>query len=456
MPKRKNTDPDSMNNEAKRKKLNKKPVPIVSLRVSDADDGSIEDVRITTIKVPIYKILFSDHMDAVLEHIEDLCVKITKISALSSLLLLMKVKTAFENDDERFFQENNYHTVIERCFKEVAASGIAIDRAQLDTDFQVILDRFGVEQPSTAYLGNSFRYQIEQSITSFKNTNALRQARQRFRKYFRTIHRDTDAINDTITYMLNDESYVPCDPTLMRSLPNIGLGNGDEYERGFFSKRRLFETIPIYMRMQQAIERFNEIPDSHRTLPRVGSFTVIPIFKSRRQHIRMDKDVLYRMFSKLNLITKIPGKGKRLKNTPFAAWKDEIMINDMSKVFDLETIKKLGGPKKTFHGHIVTDGVAASIVYDKNIDNMEKRTVDQRLAIIKEKFENSESKRFCTIRKNQKLSALRPASQIIHFSCSFRPFFTQQTYLNRQLHVIQVMSRISLRYAVNKTATRKI
>lgn len=205
--KRKTDDLDVVGNEAKRDKYS-----IFTLRDCDSDDSSIESDEITCIKVPLAKIVLDKHRDEAIEYISKLSIKATKISALSSLLLLMKVNRAVDDDDTILFQSNaNYRNIIKTCFKQVATSTIIR-----------LLDRFEIAQPEIDAFGNVATYLIDQYTTCFKNTNSLKQARQRFWKYFRTIHRNRKAIDDTITYMLNDKSHVEPDKNLMKSLQKAG------------------------------------------------------------------------------------------------------------------------------------------------------------------------------------------------------------------------------------------
>lgn len=101
--------------------------------------------------------------------------------------------------------------------------------------------------------------------------------------------------DDTITYMLKENSRVKFDEILLKSLAKLDINENERNGKGFFVKRDFFKNIRVYQKMQRAIETFNNQQICNRR--KVRNFNVVLIFSFRRQHVRIDKDVFYRIMA---------------------------------------------------------------------------------------------------------------------------------------------------------------
>ena len=219
--------------------------------------------------------------------------------------------------------------------------------------------------------------------TNFENTNSLAFARRRLRAYFRTLSGEQQTIEKTITFMLRPNSSVPYNDDLIGSLAKIGISVKD-VERGFFVKRDFFQNIHTYMKIQRSIEEFNE--KQKENIAKVRNFAVVPLFSYRRQHVRIDKAMFYKMMCYCKTITKVKGKKNKMIIPTFKEFSPNI-IADIGKVLNLPKIERIGGKNNTFHIHLMSDGVAVSLLYKKKIESVsEKRRLNQ----IKRRYENSE------------------------------------------------------------------
>lgn len=313
----------------------------------------------STVKTTLDSIVFPLYRERVKEIISDLAIKGTRICALSSLLVLSKLNRAIDVCDPNYFKQNYYKNVIETCFKGAICSNV---NRHIDKEFDELISNNNVTKPNTNSMGNSLKYLVELYETSFENANSLLHARRRFRAYFRTIPGkiERSEIENTITYLLSPNSRVLCNDNLMHSLSEIGLS---ERERGFFAKRNFFRNIYAYLKMQRKIEWFNSKQEDNKK--RIRNFSIVPIFGFRRQHVRIDKDMFYRILSKCGTLS-VPGK-RGMKNLLYRDIKEKNrFLEEVGKVFNLEKIRQMGGQNKQFQIQFVSDGVAASVLYKKD------------------------------------------------------------------------------------------
>lgn len=327
-----------------------------SLVATISDPSNENNNNFTTVKTTLDSIVLPNFREKVKEHISDLAIKGTQITALSSLLVLLKLNRALDVGNLNYFEQDYFEDVIKVCFKGAISSNTNIDE-----DFIELIEKNNVTKPNTNNMGNSLKYLIELYKTSFENTNSLSHARRRFRAYFRTIpgKKERGEIESTITYILCPNSRVAYNDDLMRSLSEIGLG---ERDRGFFAKRNFFQNICAYFKMQRKIEWFNSKQEDNKK--RIHNFSIVPIFGFRRQHVRIDKDMFYRILTKCGTLS-VPGK-RGMKNMQYRDIKEnKRFLEEVGRVFNLEKIKQMGGKNKEFQIHFMSDGVAASILYKR-------------------------------------------------------------------------------------------
>lgn len=338
------------------------PVPAKKYRPTPKSDDKIsqkiiklcenDDFNYKCRKVPLNKILLTQHRAAITKYITECSIKLTKLSRLASLWFLKRVNNAVEQKDQKFFKEDEVKFVVRNCFQAViGAFAGKKKRTKCDEDFEHALNENNVTKPDTKNLGNAFNYLIEQYLTCLENANALSFARQRFRKYFRTIENtDRKKMEDTITFILHEKSRVLCDEKLMGSLKNIGLDKENEHVRGFFASRNWCENMPVYINMQREIENYNNRNKTSENNRPVKTFSVVPIFGCRRQHVRIDKDVFYRICNQLGVLSeKKHGKKKTKKPITQKQFNDaKNTENELGKILDLKKIKQMGGKKNDF------------------------------------------------------------------------------------------------------------
>lgn len=347
------------------------------------------DTTIKTVKTTLNSIVLRKYRKKVTKYISKLSIQGTEITALGSLLFLNKLTRAIDSDDITYF-DKQYIKEIELCMENVSVvTGNRNKNRKTDVVFDNLLIEHGVKKPKANGMGNSLKYLTSLFITNFENTNSLSFARRVLRSYFRTIINDNDEIEHTITYMLRPTSRVPYNDTLVRSLSKIGI-SASEISRGFFVQRDLFTNVFCYLKIQRSIEEFNKKQEDDGK--KVRSFTVVPMFAYRRQHIRVDIDMLYRILCHCKTM-RVKGKGNKMRNLTYKEFtaknnegEKEIMMKEIGKVFDMEKIHKMGG-HKDFHNQFMSDGVAVSLLYDQK----GKKPVAEKweLQRLKRKCENS-------------------------------------------------------------------
>ena len=381
-----------------------------------------------SIKSTLNSILRPAHAQEVTQIIYSRCVPTTIISSLASLLLLHKANTAFENnndqddgddeddeDDEDDFFSKNGHDEIEKCFLAVTVEHKDNWRI-MPTDFRDDMDLIHENQfqwPSKRSLGNSFNYFWQQYETNLK-TNLNTHGETHIEHYMRLR-----------TYQLNLENHqngnpIVYDGTDVRNImkdtfKDQDWTNGDAERQmkkhqlrqelnavGFPDNANLKEYIKLYwfrsikpfIAIQREIESFllergdeieqwqrftkdpknNEKPLGRRP-PTVTNFTVIPICDFHLKHIKIDIADCYRLTAKFDGIPKFinpkTGRTNQLPITYFTSKKLSIeektgrMYELFNFLFDVDKIRRNENGEKIFSGQIVTDSVAASVVYKR-------------------------------------------------------------------------------------------
>lgn len=118
----------------------------------------------------------------------------------------------------------------------------------------------------------------------------------------------------------------------------------------------------------------NQQPTCSRP-PTVRNFTVVPLCDFHLKHIRIDLTDCYWLTSKCKAIPKhINENTGRLNKTPCEYYTskklpDEVKAQRAAELFnilfDMDKIQRNGKRAKRFYGQIVTDGVAASVIYER-------------------------------------------------------------------------------------------
>lgn len=339
------------------------------MKVANSDDKS----EYTTIKRTLDSILNnSENKEKIIDAITDRSIRATKICVLSSLLILYKINSESDNNNIRFFTTENIQSVVHDSFYSVL-----YEHNDLPHEFNNYIRYYRIQKPSNSFFGNIFKYLIEQYVINFEN-NIKIHAKTRLKKYFKisNIEATAQEIDHTISFMFNSFSVVEPRLDLINSIPNIQDLNTD-FTRGFFSRLVHFNTfraVFIFVKIQRAIHHHQQNEIS------VRNFTVVPMHSFKRKHIRLDTDAYYRLLQQIKLCPLVPSRSKK-KTKPKVGMDFTRFMREKSKhwfsFFNKPKFKRMEKQQKKFHYQIVSDGVAASVLFE-NRNRKSTRAADTR------------------------------------------------------------------------------
>lgn len=371
-----------------------------------AKDSNSEFV---TVKCGARKIFKGHHRDVIIDQISQMSIEATKICCLASLLTLYYINemtNRWNHMPNRFFAPDHTFAdkaidVIERCFRMVIKTG----RDEHTNDFfDAELFAHNIKKPKAAFFGNVLRYLWEQYTTNLMN-NIKVHAKKRLQKFFRTFkftenneEQVTDAeIDTTVKFLFNAASRGNPNAFLLNELRAI-WPNHPIFVRGFLDemvKSHWFQTIPIFINIQRHIDRYNNTIDERQIVWRskrarrrnnritknkknaqnskkkhrkdqhrgkIRNFVVVPMCSYQRKHIKIDTSVLCRILCSRNIQPpsgKIGARGQQLKMR-----EKDFTKGHWNQYVDMGRIHRMAKHKQ-FEYSIVTDGVAASILYTK-------------------------------------------------------------------------------------------
>lgn len=408
--------PETVQNQPLQKKKKSK-VKTAPKKQNKKKKKKEKDENFSTVKIPLRTILKAEHADAIIEIISDHSKKATKIASLASLLLLGKLNDKL--NDHAFFRENDPAEIVKDSFFEVldqdkTQSGKRrIPKFPPSSSFRQAMTNNNITRPDNNYMGNMFKYLHQLYATSFE-TNITTHGFRRVQKFFKSIDGpNKDDIKNTIDYLFNSDSDRTPNAQLIAELQqldnrygNWSVGALQDFEDNWF------EYVPLFIKIQRRIHLYNmrnqqewlQEDEQHkksktktklkRKHPKIRPMNIIPIFKYRRQHLRIDNDGLFRIVTQLKQLPKRSiTSGMNIDFPEFVKRKDEFW----NKYFDMEkieTIRYKNKQKLKFHYHIQTDGVSVTLLYD-TLPSEEKS--NDRLDRIKRKFENKEYRNVTSI-----------------------------------------------------------
>ena len=333
----------------------------------------------------------------------------TEISALASLLLLNWTNNAVDTDDYDFFLRNGKQEIFD-CFDAVTVDDI---NKFWQNDFHGEMDHTHeneFEWPSKKQLGNSYKYFREQYITNLKTnlnthcekilTHFLRIRCYEENRVNQHMEYDNTDIRNALKDVLKNSDWVNGDiarqqkkDVLLQHLVDIGFPANVNIK--YYVKVNWFQALWPFIRMQRVVETFlmnraneieqwnlfiqdpvnNQQPNGTRP-PFVRNFTVIPNCNFHLKHIKIDSSVCYELASKYDLIRcYVNPKTGRVNQVKLHHYTDRKLPNDekvarqselFDTLFDMNKIRRNGKRAKMFYGQIVTDGVSASVIYERN------------------------------------------------------------------------------------------
>lgn len=371
-------------------------------------DENENEGEFTSIKSSLNAILRPQYANYVKDMIFDRARRITEISSLATLLLLHKVNSAVDSMSVNFFLQNGTKVIYD-CFDAVTEEHIYEER--MPPEFRIQMENLHdqYQWPSKSHLGNSFQYFRQQYVTNLKtnlNTHCenILKGFLKIRVFQLNLHNpvvpyDAIDIRNALKDVMKDMDWTDGDALrqekkqhLLQHLTDIGFPADTNLKQ--YVKSNWFQTIWPFIRIQREVEQFlidyrdqmeqwrvfnkdrksNEKPDKPRP-PTVRNFTVIPLCDSHLKHIKIDISDCYQWTSKCDAIPKFTNeKTGKLNKYPKGYYtskklsrevKNERAAELFDTLFNMDKIRRNGKHAKEFHGQINTDGVAASVLYDR-------------------------------------------------------------------------------------------
>lgn len=341
--------------------------------------------RPKAVKLSLRSILREEYRDDFVSHCNLWCHEATTISVLSSLLFLFKSNTAFDEDNQIFFNANG-NVIIRECFVSVLHG----ETHKLPFAFRRIVEETvpNFQWPARHGMQNAFNYLIDQYTTNVKN-NIKVWSYSRIRTFFKLQQyelnlfghniTDIDVKNATKTVMFNNITPTENVNRLLQQAQMIGIPIGQKLCD--LVRSNWFQMIPIFINIQRQVSvhhaRFALLNDLYRRHyrdpthnpmptvkrpPKIRNFNVIPIHNYHLKHIRIDSHTFYQLACKLGALKLAKGKRAQAKNIGKKDY-DNNLSYCWNQVFNMDKINQIGKSKKTFDFAIVTDSVSVSLCY---------------------------------------------------------------------------------------------
>lgn len=361
-----------------------------------------------SIKSTLNAILRPQYANEMKNIIFDRSVIMTEISSLASLLVLTQTNSAVDTDDFNFFLQNG-EDVINNCFDAVTNECMNEMPQPFHDQMNSIHDQY--QWPSKRCMGNSYLYFRQQYITNLQtnfNTHLEKILTHflRIQCYYENCANPDSAydsidIRNALKNVLKDQDWTNQDivreqkkEVLIQYLVDIGFPANVNIR--YYVNDNWFPSIQPFIRMQRVIETFlidrqheieqwklfskdsitNVKPNGIRP-PTVHNFTTIPNCNFHLKHIKIDTSVCYELINKMKSkpYPKYPSpKTGRLINVPREYYLSKKLTSTekfqrqaelFDVLFNMDKIRRNGKHAKSFYGQIVTDGVSASVIYER-------------------------------------------------------------------------------------------
>lgn len=259
------------------------------------------------------------------------------------------------------------------------------------------------EWPNSNRMGNILNYLREQYIDNVQ-INLRTHCKNRLKMFFkfraytmnviqlqnqRPILFDNDdikiAVNWTYNFLDSTGGDAERIARLEIFLDELRLfGAPDDCHIRRFVENNWFQSLRMWLNIQRDIEHFNKVYANLRNdwnlfrkypqfvtrpllpaPPEIHNFSAIPICSSQRRHIKIDTASLRSLLCEIDLVPKKPGQRK---NTFINVTQNEFLSDKPGNwflFFDRDKITRMVNGKKVFGNSIITDGVAATVLYDR-------------------------------------------------------------------------------------------
>lgn len=374
---------------------------------SEAERKALEEWKkifsIKTIKLSANSIFKPGHAEQLINILFGRCYNATRIAYLGSLYALHVVNSHADANDMNFFITCNGHALFRECFTAVTQENVFSNdprKAQLSPEFHALINEVeGFYWPTRTQLNNGFEYLCQQYKTNV-TTNLTTWFEKRLLYFlkmkcyeFNQVAEEFDDIDvrNTMKNLLYNQDWTEGDANRLDKMTRLYTEVQRRCTPSFnrylnmvqYVECKWFESLWFFIIIQREIGIFIE---QHQSLvsawinhkkyptiyqqpdqpmpPKIQNFTVIPMCTTKLKHIKFDHTNLLALLSQMNVVPDKfygnDGKHTAQSQAYFAEHKDDAW----SILFNMDKIREICKPNQLFHYMILTDSVAASVLYD--------------------------------------------------------------------------------------------
>lgn len=371
----------------------------------DGDGDGDDKKKIRTIKCAFNSILVKEHAEQLQRIFFERSVRMTKISSLASLLLLHRINTAIDEENEHFF-EGNGKKLIENVFRAVVTG--TDEHARLENNFRITVERSQehFQWPTKGSikervggritfpdLGNSFGYFHQMYQTNLiRNLTFHCETRLKYFLRMKCYYLNLDGgnfdatdIRNALKAVLKNQDWTDNNALrrekmdiLRKEIEDLGFPANCVYLKSYI-KINWLRSILIFAVLQREVEEFIEtrVQQWHRfnrnnirpnipKPPTVNNFTVIPLCRFKLKHTRFDHKDMYDVASVMKLLPRTKSTvTNRYSCKPRSYYKTRAS-ELWALFFDMQKINRMD-KHNDFHWQMVTDGVAVSVLYHEPV-----------------------------------------------------------------------------------------
>lgn len=321
------------------------------------------------------------------------------------MIINLQANNAIDENDDDFFNGNG-ETIISDCFNAVLEQNVNNNNLMPQTFKRWVTESVAVffRWPSNTAFGNILKYLHEQYTVNVQ-TNLRTHCERRLKLFFKMRVYELndmqiqlnapnpdlfteDDIKNAMKYTYNRQDTTNGDAGAQNRLGILldelrACGAPFDCNIIEFIDAHWFRSLYMWLHIQRDIQNFQHafahvrnswnlfrkfplyvqrptIPEP----PKILNFAAIPMCTFQRRHIRIDTDVLYRLLCKTKLVQTKMGKREKpinITQTEFFADKSD----NWYRFIDLDKIAQMVKGKKAFDFQLISDGVAATVLYLK-------------------------------------------------------------------------------------------
>lgn len=234
---------------------------------------------------------------------------------------------------------------IEELFQAVSIGRNTDYIDALSPQFRNLMTQYHVNRPSSAIMNNAFKCLWQGYYTNFF-VNVKTHAEQRFTRLFKLwFVQDNDAkptkaehnvLKKAAKFLMNERCRARRNDGLinrfMNYLPDTITNGLDSRQPGFLRhllwSNSWFRMVPVFVKIQRAIDTYHRHCRSNGIPIRVANFHVVPLHNFKMKHIRIDTYTFARMLTHLKIGPRKPSEKKSYKfvnltNAEFYADRDQ-------------------------------------------------------------------------------------------------------------------------------------